>query len=167
MKSLILTFFFAFCINICIQVQAQEDYRMDIPQRAIKPTISVPKFLDSNLLINDIKQLKILKKIYLELERDNIGYVYMYAFYIDKNGDVILGRPEPRKLYKEINRFVESKFSKYHWSPSYKLNCKKCPVKTHGVFTFDFDPEKKYILCYIDIMNEKIYHVFYERINMQ
>lgn len=163
--KILLTVILILCINASID--AQEDYRISKPQRAIKPTISVPKLLDGDKLIFDIKQLKILKDIYFKLKSDTVGNVYLYAFYINEKGKVILGRPESEKLFKGINSFVESKFVRYRWLPAHKLGCKRCFVKTNGVLTFDFDPEKQHILCYIDIMNEKIYKAFYKTINMK
>jgi len=148
-------------------VSAQENYRGTPPPIPIKPTISVPEFLDGKSLKEDIMKLRVLRKIYLKLKKDKIRALYQYSFFIDTNGKIELSGKETIKFLKEINRYVETVFYKYRWKPAYKLNCKTCFVKTFGMLEFHLNTKDEYINCCVTVNNEKAYKVFEENIDMK
>lgn len=163
MKKLVLLFVI---ISIGHFVNAQVKDFDSIPQKPIRPTKSIPRFVDSIKLVKDIQTLKTLKDVYIKLKADTADGVFQYSFNIDKKGNVILGKPEEFENLRSINEFVESEFLNYKWEPGYRLGCKKCFVKTHGVLIFHFDTVNKNILCIIEINNEKSYKIFNEKVIM-
>lgn len=163
MKNILLTLII---IGLVSRIYGQErDF--GIPQRPIKPIISVPIFLDSADLRNDIGKLGVLKSIYQELKKDSAGAVYQYGFYVDTTGRTILSMPEESTFLLSINKYVENIFVNYGWKPAYKLDCRGCLVKTFGVLSFVFNTDDNYIACIIRINNEREYKIFNEKISMK
>lgn len=163
MKDILLTLvIFGLVSNLYAQ---EKDF--GIPQRPIKPVVSVPIFLDSANLKNDIRKLGVLNNIYKELKKKSFGAVYQYSFYVDTTGKTILSIPEKKTFLLPINKYVESIFLNYRWKPAYRLDCKDCLVRTFGILSFVFNTDDNYFTCIIRINNEREYKIFNEKINMR
>ena len=151
-----------------LNVRAQRNDHRDPGPKFDPPVKSLPVFLDSTKLRNDLKNSKDLKRIYWELKKSQISKAYSYEFQIDTSGKLLLVSHRSTERLKNLTKYVENIFVKYQWIPGYRLNCNKCPVRVIGSLDFFFETnQESEILCQLQLIVDKRYTVFVERIVME
>lgn len=113
--------------------------------------VVLPHFTDINRFKKDIAEVIPLKMVYDQQKKDTLIGVYTYAFKIDFGGKVVALPNHNPEDFGELQRYVDSAFTTYKWSPAFRKGCSRCKLLSYQELAIFFNTEDEEPNVYIEI----------------